>query len=61
MRPEGIVVTAPVLDDNLALAQLWKELAVEQFVTQVCVLAQHKPAEHWGRRHLSQRFATGEV
>jgi len=39
MRADGIVVTAPGLDDDLGFAQAVEDFAVEQFVAQAGVEA----------------------
>ncbi len=43
VRPDGVVVPSPALDDDLGLAQRVKDLSVEQFVAQACIEAPDEP------------------
>ena len=39
VRPDGVVVDVPLLDEDLGLARGMEQLAVEKFVTEPCVEA----------------------
>ena len=39
MRPGGVVVVAPLLDDNLCFLETVEDFAIEQLVTQLAVKA----------------------
>jgi len=39
MRPDGIVVTSPALDDDLSLSQREEDFAIQQFIPQTGVEA----------------------
>ena len=38
MRPNGVVVTSPALDDDLGFPQRIEDLSVEQFIPQAAAL-----------------------
>lgn len=47
MRPNGVVVPAPTLDDDLGLAQRVEDLAVKELIAQARVEALDEPVLPW--------------
>ena len=47
MRPNGVVVASPALDDDLSLAQRVEDLAIEQFVAQAGIEALDEAVLPW--------------
>ena len=42
MRPNGVVVTSPALDDDLGFTQRIEDLTVEQFIPQATSLTESR-------------------
>src|SRR6188768_3970514 len=47
MRPDGVVVASPALDDNLRFTQRVEDLAVEEFVAQARIEALDEAVLPW--------------